>query len=122
MRTRVAVKARMLRVTRATMAIALAASFVAGVIVARCGGVREARAQPAAASIIVPPQGLVFRSTDGRALARLASDADGGVFELYDAREQVAARLRVGSATGALEIMRPLGSRRAIAPSRDDIY
>jgi hypothetical protein len=32
--------------------------------------------------------GLVFRTQEGRAIAKLSSDAKGGVFELLDATEQ----------------------------------
>jgi hypothetical protein len=37
-------------------------------------------------SLTVPPEGLFFRTPDGRILARLYSGTQGGVFELYDAQ------------------------------------
>jgi hypothetical protein len=58
--------------------------------------IREARAQtvPFAASIYVPSDGLAFRSFDGHVVARLSYGPRGGVFEVYDEREQVASRMR----------------------------
>jgi hypothetical protein len=55
----------------------------------------EARADSvvATSTIYVPPSGLVFQSRDGRPIARLSRDAAGGVFELYDNRQQVARRV-----------------------------
>ena len=64
---------------------------------------REARAQAATrtASVYVPPEGLVFRALDGRAIARLSYDARGGAFEVYDSREHSAGALRAAVATDA---------------------
>ncbi len=73
--------------------LALAAAFAAGAISQRFG-TREAHAQAGVpATITVPPEGLVFRSPDGRPLARLSRDARGGVFELYDDRQEISARI-----------------------------
>jgi len=58
--------------------------------------VREAHAQavPFAATAYVPSDGLAFRTFDGHVIARLSYDAHGGVFEIYNEREQVASRVR----------------------------
>jgi hypothetical protein len=47
---------------------------------------REARADSRASTptIYVPADGLVFRSPDGKPIARVSRDAHGGTFELYD--------------------------------------
>lgn len=81
-------------VSRAIVAsLALAASFGAGVASQHLSA-REAHAQAGVpASITVPPEGLVFRSPDGRPLARLSRDAHGGVFELFDDHQEIATRV-----------------------------
>jgi len=45
---------------------------------------REAHAQAFSSTIQVPRDGLTFRATDGRAIARLSYDARGGIFEVLD--------------------------------------
>jgi hypothetical protein len=85
------------RVVPALAALALA--FGMGVASQHLG-VREAHAQPApamAATVYVPGDGLMFKTADGRPLARLSRDASGGVFELYDDRGLVAQRVSAGS-------------------------
>ena|ERR1700730_14366102 len=66
-------------------AIAGVVTFAAGALSQRLW-LRDARAQAtsAASTIFVPWEGLVFRTPDGRAIARLSRDANGGVLELYD--------------------------------------
>jgi hypothetical protein len=56
---------------------------------------RDARAQTvtSAATIFVPADGLVFRTFDGKPIAKLSHDATGGVFELYDDSQEAIARL-----------------------------
>lgn len=56
---------------------------------------RDARAQPqsSVSTVFVPSEGIVFRSLDGRPIARLSREASGGVIELYDENEQVTTRL-----------------------------
>jgi hypothetical protein len=74
-------------------AIAIAAAFVTGVTVNQFAP-REAQAQSVStATVYVPPGGLVFRATDGTALARLSRDAHGGTFELFDDRHGMLMRL-----------------------------
>ena len=79
---------------RALVAVlALAAAFAAGALSQHLGS-REAHAQSGTpAAITVPADGLVFRSPDGRPIARLSRDMRGGVFELYDDRQEVVTRL-----------------------------
>jgi hypothetical protein len=62
------------------LALAFAA-FAAGALSASLMP-REARAESASSTIQVPPEGLTFRSRDGRAIARLSYDARGGIFEV----------------------------------------
>lgn len=77
--------------------LALTVAFAAGLASSRLGGVeREARAQQAGAAVYVPPEGLSFRSPDGRLIARLAYDTRGGIFEVYDRRERPSGSLRAG--------------------------
>jgi hypothetical protein len=51
---------------------------------------REARADSASSTstLYVPPSGLVFRALDGTPIARISRDAHGGIFEVYDDRQQ----------------------------------
>jgi hypothetical protein len=74
--------------------------LVVGVIVAAAIGLwrpTKAGADPSTASIVVPPGGLTFRTPEGRVLARLSSDTDGAVLELYDAHERPTAAWRGGA-------------------------
>ncbi len=41
---------------------------------------------PAASTVYVPAEGLVFRDADGRPLARVVRGPHGGALELYDDR------------------------------------
>jgi hypothetical protein len=73
--------------------VAIAAAFTLGVASQHLGA-REAHAQSGVpASITVPAEGLVFRSPDGRPIARMSRDARGGVFELYDDRQEIVTRM-----------------------------
>jgi hypothetical protein len=76
--------------------LVLAVAFAAGLASSRLGVEREARAQQAGAAVYVPPEGLAFRSPDGRLIARLAYDTRGGIFEVYDRRERPSGSLRAG--------------------------
>ena len=79
--------------------LVLVAAFAGGMVASRLGE-REAKAQAAAgAAVYVPPEGLSFRSPDGRLIARLAYDSRGGFFEVYDRRERPSASLRSGFVT-----------------------
>jgi hypothetical protein len=57
----------------------------------------DARAQSAPASVIVPHDGLMFRTPEGRILARLSSGPPGGMLELYDAEQHPSLTVRAGS-------------------------
>jgi hypothetical protein len=60
---------------------------------------RDARAQAIAhaSTIYVPADGLVFRTIDGKPIARLSHGTHGGVLELYDDRQEAAARFSSGT-------------------------
>jgi hypothetical protein len=82
-------------------ALAIAGAFVAGAGISQLTQ-REAHAQSSTtATLYVPSGGLVFRATDGTALARLSRDAHGGTFELFDDRHEVSTRVPRGSAEPA---------------------
>jgi hypothetical protein len=73
--------------------LTVCAAFVGGIAFEHFG--REARAQSAGISTLyVPPGGLVFRSMDGKPLARISQDAHGGgALEVFDERREVAVRV-----------------------------
>jgi hypothetical protein len=88
--------------------------------------VRDARAQalPFAATIYVPSDGIAFRSFDGHVVARLSYDTHGGIFDVYNEREQPGARLRADSIGRSSPLARPDASSKApLAPfaSPDDV-
>ena len=94
---------------------------LASVALAFTGGLASARwlipdahaqAMPLASTVYVPSDGLAFRSFDGRIVARLSYDSEGGSFELYDQHEQPAARVRGGT------LARPAATSRP--PRRDE--
>jgi len=101
--------------------IILVIGVAAGAIGARVFAPREARAddRPTTSTIYVGSQGLVFRTHDGHAIARLSSDSGGGVLELLDAAEQPRSRIRASG----LEVVAPSPPRPparlppSIAPS-----
>jgi hypothetical protein len=85
--------------------------------------VKPASAEAAAITIPVPAEGVVFRSPAGRTVARLRSEAAGGVFELFDARERVSVRLRAAAGSGVVELGRTVvlgAAPPASARSSDD--
>ena len=93
--------------------IAGLATFAAGAVSHRLL-LRDARAQASPPSTIyVPWEGLVFRTPDGRAIARLSRDANGGVLELYDDRHAA----RFGA--GAMGLSHP-GARESYALDEED--
>jgi hypothetical protein len=85
--------------------IVLCGGIVGGALGARFLGPSDARAddRPTTSTIYVGDQGLVFRNHSGRAIARLKSDMNGGVLEIFDASEQPRTRLR----TTGLEVSMP---------------
>jgi hypothetical protein len=60
---------------------------------------RDAHAQTMSSlsTIYVPSEGLVFRTFDGRPIAKLSHDAHGGFLELYDDRQDGVARFSSGA-------------------------
>jgi hypothetical protein len=84
----------------------LSRTFLVAILAALAGGVVSHHLWPRAAhadvtsstsAIYVPWEGLVFRTPDGKAIARLSRDAHGGLLELYNDRQEEAARLSGGA-------------------------
>lgn len=86
-------------------ALVVVSGFAGGLVSERLLHTSDAAAQerPTTTTIFVGQSGLVFRGPDGRALARVGGDGSGGYLDLYNAKEQPAARLRPGSFTGVVE-------------------
>jgi len=83
--------------------VAFLAGAAGGVVSSRAIG--EARAQVGDLVVVpVPAQGVVFRGSGGNAIARIRSDATGGMVEVLDAREQMAVRLRATATGGVIEL------------------
>jgi hypothetical protein len=78
-----------------SLLLVVAVAFLTGVTCSQLF-VRDAHAQasPLASTIYVPSDGIAFRSFGGHVVARLSYDAHGGIFELYDEREQITSRFR----------------------------
>jgi hypothetical protein len=92
------------------------AAFAAGVASGTWLTPREAHAQSFTSSIQVPPDGLTFRSTEGRPIARLSYDARGGVFEVLDYRGEAVSTMGVRGT----EVARPAAGPRS-GWSLDDV-
>ena len=77
--------------------VALTAAFAAGMGL-RGLSPRSAHAEPmtVVSTVYVPAEGIVFRATDGKAIAKLSRDAHGGFLELYDDSQDVGVRLSSG--------------------------
>lgn len=90
------------------LAMAMAAG-VAGAAISQAVSSRVARAQPQSSisTIYVPSDGLLFRSLDGRPIARLTRDVNGGLLELYDERDEPATRLSSADHHGGLRVNGP---------------
>lgn len=85
----------------------LTAGVVGGALSALVFGARPSWAdggRPTTSAIHVPAEGLVFRGQDGKAIARLTSDASGGVLELYNRDEQPAARMKTSGFSGSMDL------------------
>lgn len=75
-------------------------SAAAGAALGHWAWPRDAHAQglSSVSTVYVPPDGIVFRTLDGRMLARISRDATGGgAFEVYDSEELVTSRLAAGA-------------------------
>jgi hypothetical protein len=83
--------------------MALVVTFFGGAVASHLFE-RQAQAKPAGqpASVYVPPDGLAFRTLDGRIIARMSYDARGGFFEVYDNNERPTAAFRSGFMSGGL--------------------
>jgi hypothetical protein len=82
---------------RPPVIVALIVSSAVAVGFASSGMLERAAVAQRASSgstIYIPPDGLTFRTFDGRAVARLSYDDSGGVLELYDEHEKPGARVR----------------------------
>lgn len=86
---------------KATLISVAGLSAATGSALGHWGWPRDARAQSqsSVSTVLVPPGGLVFRSPEGRTIARLSRDESGGVIELYDNDEQVVSRLTARHST-----------------------
>jgi hypothetical protein len=78
------------------MGVGLVAAFGAGVAAGHMERTARADLVPPG-TVYVPTEGLVFRSTDGRAIARLGYDAHGGFFDLYEGPAHEAHRVDANS-------------------------
>jgi hypothetical protein len=85
--------------------VAVAIAFGSGLAASRLLE-REALAQSGASSstVFVPADGLAFRAFDGRIVAKLSYDSQGGTFELYDDGQQPAASFRTSSGPSAAKL------------------
>ena len=81
--------------------VAMISGLVAG---ATASSFREARAETNAetTSIVVGKAGLVFKSADGKAMARLSRDPNGNKFELYDSTGQTKLLFVASSVEGGM--------------------
>jgi hypothetical protein len=80
---------RPLRSRTLLIVLAFGATFVAGAASQRwLLGEARADSVSSTSTIYVPSNGLVFRTLDGKPIARISHDARGGVFELYDEQQQ----------------------------------
>jgi hypothetical protein len=80
------------------LGVALAAAL-GGAVVSHAVWTRDAQAQGASSisTIYVPADGVVFRSFDGRPIARLSRDVHGGLLEVYDDHDEATVRVSSGT-------------------------
>lgn len=80
------------------LGVALTAAL-GGALVSHAFWAHEAQAQGASSisTIYVPADGVVFRSFDGRPIARLSRDAHGGLLEVYDEHDEATVRVSSGT-------------------------
>jgi hypothetical protein len=83
--------------------VALVVTFLGGAMTSRLvEGRAQARSALQPASVFVPPDGLAFRTVDGRIIARISYDTRGGFLEVYDNNERPAGAFRSGFMSGGL--------------------
>jgi hypothetical protein len=80
--------------TTLAIAVTFAAGFASSRLLERNA---QAQASPLSSTVYIPSDGLVFRTFDGRVAAKLLYGPHGGVFEVYDEREQPSGIVRGGS-------------------------
>ena len=75
------------------------ASALGGALVSHAVWTREAQAQGTTtiSTIYVPVDGVIFRSFDGRPIARLSRDVHGGLLEVYDDHDEATVRVSSGT-------------------------
>jgi hypothetical protein len=99
--------------------VAFVAGAAGGLLSSRAVGVANAQATDTVV-VPVPAQGLVFRTSSGNVIARVRSDATGGVIEVLDAREQMAVRLRATANGGVIELGSHNARALAVVSGTDD--
>jgi hypothetical protein len=99
-----------MKVRRLFAILVVGGAFAGGLTASHWVARAQAQSQPLGATIYVPSDGLVFRTFDGRVVAKLAYDAHGGTFQLYDEREQPLLLGAAANSTG-------LGAPSAGAPA-----
>jgi hypothetical protein len=83
--------------------VALVVTFLGGAFTSRLvEGQAQAKSASQPASVFVPPDGLAFRTVDGRIIARISYDARGGFLEVYDNNERPTGAFRSGFMSGGL--------------------
>jgi hypothetical protein len=83
--------------------VALLMTFLGGAVTSRfVEGQAQAKSAPQPASVFVPPEGVAFRTIDGRIIARISYDTRGGFLEVYDNNERPSGALRSGFMSGGL--------------------
>ncbi len=104
-------------------ALVVVAGFAGGAASNALLAPRSAEAQlPSETHVMVPEQGIAFRNNQGKIVARIASDPNGGRLDLYDAHEQPGVSLGSrSSGGGTIALYSEDGAGRSIngAPTLD---
>jgi hypothetical protein len=100
-------------------ALVTVSGFAGGIVAGRVSSAK-ADARPTTAFINVPSEGLYFRGPDGKIIARLAGESGGGVFELYNDKEQPASRMKAGDVK-ATPVIVPVPPAVRRYPLMDDV-
>jgi hypothetical protein len=89
---------------RSTFYLAVPVAVVAFVAGLCASGTSHAQSNPLSSTIYVPADGLVFRTFDGRVIAKLSHDARGGALEVFDEHEHPFATLRSDGKPGPVQV------------------
>jgi hypothetical protein len=100
---------------RSSLSLAVPVALVAFFAGAGASGISQAQSNPLASTIYVPADGLVFRTFDGRVIAKLSHDARGGALEVFDDHERLFATFRNEGKPGPF----PIGAAPADPPRCD---